>query len=309
MNPSAARADGDAVMASLTTPADYVRWGATAFARAGLAFGQGLDSALDDAFLLVCHALSLPADVAPVYLQATLLPEERAEVLALLRRRLDTRQPSAYLIGEARFCGLDFYVDERVLVPRSPIGELIEARFAPWLPEAPQRILDLCSGSGCIAIACAYAFPDAEVEAADIDAGALQVLRRNLDRHGLAEAIAVHQGDLFAPLSGRRYDLIVSNPPYVPTGEWQALPAEYHHEPRIALDAGADGMDIVARILREAPAHLREGGTLICEIGGSQDEFAARFPDFPGYWPDFEHGGDGVFVIGRDDLEDWLHRI
>jgi ribosomal protein L3 glutamine methyltransferase len=299
----------DAIRALLTTPADYVRWGATAFEKAGLSFGHGLDNALDEAFYLVTHVLSLPHELPPVYMQATLLPEERVQVHELLERRIRTRKPAAYLIGEARFCGLDFEVDERVLVPRSPIGEMIEQAFAPWLPQTPESILDLCTGSGCIAVACACAFPDADVDAAEIDDGAIEILRRNLKRHGLEDRIVVRHGDLFAPVGNARYDLIVSNPPYVPTGEWQALSDEYRHEPRIALDAGEDGMAIVDRILREAPDHLSDNGVLVCEIGGSQEEFHARFPDFPGFWPEFERGGDGVFVISRDELQDWLHRI
>lgn len=293
-------------LADLRTVRDFVRWGASEFNRAGLFFGHGTENALDEAFHLVLSQLKLPYDLPAIYLEAALTLSERKAVHALLRQRVDTRKPAPYLIGEAWFCGLPFYVDERVLVPRSPIGELITRHFEPWLPEPPQTILDLCAGSGCIGIACAMAFPDAEVDLAEIDEGALQLIERNLARHHLTARVGVAAGDLFAPLAGRRYDLIVSNPPYVPLAEWQALPAEFHHEPRRALEAGEDGMDIVERILREAPDHLSEDGWLICEIGGSEEEFDARFPGIPVMWPDFEHGGDGVFIIGRRELLGWL---
>lgn len=285
---------------------DLVRWGASRFVEAGLSFGHGTDNALDEAFHLVLHALHLPFDLPALYLEARVTASERERVLALLGERIRTRRPAAYLIGEIQFCGLPFHVDERVLIPRSPIAELIEKRFQPWLEAEPERILDLCTGSGCIGIACAYAFPEAQVDLVDIDAGALDVCRRNLARHAEGAPIRVVQSDLFAELSGQIYDLIVSNPPYVPTAEWEALAAEYHQEPRLALDAGSDGMDVVERMLLAAPAHLSANGVLICEIGGSQDEFDARFPGIPVWWPEFEKGGDGVFVIDRPQLLAWL---
>lgn len=287
---------------------DFVRWGASEFARHGLVYGHGTDNAIDEAYQLVLHALSLRHDLPPAYADARLTSSEREAVTALLRRRIETRQPAAYLTGEAWFCGLPFHVDRRVLVPRSPIAELIEAAFGPWLACAPQRVLDLCTGSGCIGIATALALPEARVDLADIDEAALAVARRNIARHGVGDRVQALASDLFEGLGGRRYELILSNPPYVPSAEWQALAPEYRHEPRIALEAGADGMDVVARILAGAAEHLSTEGTLICEIGGAQDEFAARFEDFPGYWPEFERGGDGVFVVGRAELAAWLQR-
>jgi ribosomal protein L3 glutamine methyltransferase len=198
-------------------------------------------------------------------------------------------------------------VDERVLIPRSPIGELIGQHFAPWLTTVPGRILDLCAGSGCIGIACAQAFPDATVHLAELDAGALAVASLNVARHHCGEQVQVFGSDLFSGLPpGTRYELVVSNPPYVPVAEVEALGPEFRHEPRLALEAGADGMDIVERLLREAPEYLTDEGLLVCEIGGSQDEFLARFPDLPVAWPEFERGGDGVFVIGRRELARWL---
>ena len=286
----------------LRTVRDLVRWGASEFARAGLYFGHGTDNALDEAFHLVLHALRLPADLPAVYLEANVTTAERTAAVRLLRARTRTRKPAAYLIGEIQFAGLTFHVDERVLIPRSPIGELILKRFEPWLPQEPEVILDLCAGSGCIGIACALAFPLARVDLAETDAGALEVCRQNVELHRCAGRVRMIRTDVFSALKGSRYDLIVANPPYVPTAELKGLPAEYRHEPRVALDAGKDGMDVVARILAEAPEHLSETGVLICEVGGSQPEFTARWPELPVIWMEFEHGGDGVFLISRADL-------
>ncbi|HKY90367.1 MAG TPA: 50S ribosomal protein L3 N(5)-glutamine methyltransferase [Nevskiaceae bacterium] len=294
---SADAADTDALVAVR----DLVRWGTSRFLEAGLTFGHGTDNALDEAFHLVLHALHLPFDLPAVYLEGKVTPGERAHVLGLLRQRIETRKPAAYLVGEIAFAGLPFTVDERVLVPRSPIAELIESGFAPWLSEPPARILDLCAGSGCIGIAAAVHL-GAEVDLGEIDEGALAVCAANIERHGVGDRVRAVASDLFAGFEGERYDLIVTNPPYVPAAEWARLAPEYHREPRRALEAGADGMDIVARILRGAPDHLAPGGMLICEIGGSQAEFEARWPDLPVTWIEFQRGGDGVFLIGRDEL-------
>jgi ribosomal protein L3 glutamine methyltransferase len=288
--------------AALTTVRDWVRWGASEFARAGLHFGHGTDNALDEAFHLVLHALALPPDLPAVYLEATLTGRERTRVQQLLARRIRTRKPAAYLTGEIHFCGLPFHVDERVLVPRSPIGEMIERGFQPWVQQPPGRILDLCAGSGCIGIACAMRFPDSTVDLAEVDAGALTVSRRNIERHHCADRVRALRSDVFSGVQGQRYDLIVANPPYVPLAEWKALPEEFHQEPRKALAAGADGMDVVARILADAASHLNEGGVLVCEVGGSTEEFEARWPRLPVAWVEFENGGDGVFVIDRAQL-------
>lgn len=285
---------------------DLVRWGASEFTRAGLAFGHGTDNALDEAFHLVLWRLALPFDLPAVYLEAAVTADEREAVITLLRERIKTRKPAAYLTGEAWFAGLPLFVDERVLVPRSPIAELIERGFAPWFDDEPRRILDLCAGSGCIGIACAARFEHAEVVLAELDPGAMLLCQRNVGRHHLQDRVKPVQGDLFAPVAGQTFDLIVANPPYVPTAEWQELPAEYRHEPRLALDGGADGMALVERILQQAPVHLDEGGVLVCEIGGSRQEFDRRYPDIPVEWPAFERGGDGVFVIDRDELLAWL---
>ena len=290
---------------ALRTIRDLVRWGASEFGRRKLHFGHGTDNALDEAWHLVTWALRLPHELPEGYFDAILTPAEVRTVRALLRRRLTSRKPAAYLTGEAWFAGLPFTVDERVLVPRSPIAELIEHRFQPWLTVEPRRILDLCAGSGCIGIACAFAYPDAEVDAVELDRGALAVLKANIRRHAVGDRVRAVRSDLFAALRGRRYDLIVSNPPYVPVRRWKAMPREYHHEPKLALAAGRDGMDLVARILRDAPRHLGPDGLLVCEVGGSVPEFNRRFPNIPVIWPEFERGGDGVFVIPAADLDEW----
>lgn len=286
----------------LRTVRDLVRWGASEFSRAGLYFGHGTDNALDESFHLVLHALHLPPDLPAIYLEANVTAPERDAALGLLRARVRSRKPAAYLIGEIQFAGLSFHVDERVLIPRSPIGELIVKHFEPWLPHAPATILDLCAGSGCIGIACALAFAQARVDLAETDVAALEVCRRNIERHRCAGRVQMIRSDVFDGVKGARYDLIVANPPYVPSAEVETLPAEFRHEPRVALAAGKDGMDVVARILAQAPAHLTDDGMLICEVGGSVPEFLARWPELPVVWMEFEHGGDGVFLIARADL-------
>lgn len=287
---------------ALRSVRDLVRWGASEFARAGLHFGHGTDNALDEAYHLVLHGLNLPSDLPTVYLEAAVTPAERSKVLKLLVLRIKTRKPAAYLTGEIHFCGLPFFVDERVLVPRSPIAELIQKRFEPWLQREPETILDLCAGSGCIGIACAYAFDQAKVDLAELDSGALEVCARNIERHRCGEQVRAVQSDVFSGVKGCRYDLIVANPPYVPAVEWKALAPEYHREPRLALESGKDGMDVVARILSGAAKHLNDNGLLVCEVGGSVEEFEARWPRLPVTWIEFEHGGDGVFVISRSAL-------
>lgn len=290
---------------TLTTVRDLVRWGASAFAGSGLVFGHGSDNALDESFHLVCWALHLPFDLPAIYLEATVLPSEREKVVRLLRQRLESRQPAAYLMGQAWFAGLAFDVDQRVLIPRSPIAELISMRFSPWLQKPPGKILDLCTGCGCIGIASALAFPAAQVTLVEYDAAAAAVCEKNVAHYALQTRVNLQIGDLFEPLGHSRYTLIVANPPYVPEDEWAQLSKEYHHEPRVALVGGSDGMDVVARIIQQAADHLTTDGFLVCEIGGSRHQFDERFPDFPAIWPDFDSGGDGVFLVNRADLIQW----
>lgn len=290
----------------LRTPRDYVRWGASHFQKAGLFFGHGTATALDEAAALVLHALHLPYDLPSTYLDATLLLEERRSVLALLQRRVDERKPAAYLTHEAWFCGLPFYVDERALVPRSPIAELIEQQFTPWLdPEQVESVLDLCTGSGCIAIACALAFPDAQVDAVDLSPDALAVAHINAAKHQVEDRVGLYQGDLFQPLAPSRYDLIVSNPPYVAREEWESLPQEYHAEPRLGLESGTDGLDCARQILAGAAQHLTSDGILVVEVGSAAAALEAVYPEVPFTWLDFQRGGDGVFLLTAEQLNQY----
>ena len=291
-------------MKSLTTIRDFIRWGASRFGEAGLVFGHGTDNALDESAALVMHALHLGRDLPEDYFDAVLNETERQQVIHLIESRVSTRKPAAYLTHEAWFAGLPFYVDERVLVPRSPIAELIANRFSPWVvPERIGRVLDLCTGSGCIAIACAYAFPDARVLATDISADALAVARENINRHGLAQRVQLLESSLFERIGERRFDLIVSNPPYVSYEEMQQLPDEFHHEPLLGLSAGEDGLDVVVQILKNASRHLRDNGILVVEVGCSQQALVGQYPDIPFLWLDFEHGGEGVFLLEQIQLK------
>lgn len=294
----------ETVQHTLHTIRDFIRWGASRMNEAGIYFGHGTDNAIDEAAALVLHALHLPPDLHENYLQAALTNSEKAAVLALLQRRIQERKPAAYLTHKAWFMGLPFYVDERVLVPRSPLAELIHSRFQPWLnePDAVERVLDLCTGSGCIGIACAYAFPEADVTLSDISADALAVAQRNIDEHNLAERVQTVESDLFAALGAERYDIIISNPPYVSEDEMQDLATEYHHEPRLGLAAGEQGLDCVIRILQQALDHLNPQGLLIVEVGNSQYALSEVFPELPFTWLAFEHGGDGVFLLSAEQL-------
>jgi ribosomal protein L3 glutamine methyltransferase len=290
-------------MNSLTTVRDFIHWGASRFAEAGLFFGHGTDNALDESAALVTHALELGAELPDDCLDTVLSDAERGAVLALIQARVSTRKPAAYLTHEAWFAGMPFYVDERVLVPRSPIAELIANRFAPWLvPERVADILDLCTGSGCIAIACADAFPGARVLATDVARDALAVARINVERHALERRVQLLESSLFESLGERRFDLIVSNPPYVPRSEMQQLPEEFRHEPELGLAAGEDGLDVVVQILRQASCHLTAEGVLVVEVGCSHAAVAAQYPGVPFLWLEFEHGGEGVFLLEQAQL-------
>ena len=332
------------VLTELHTFRDMVRWGASQFNAAGLHFGHGTTNAWDEALLLVRHALHLSPDEDKHVADARLLTCERQEILALFQRRILERIPAPYLIHQAWFAGLPFYVDAHVIIPRSPIAELIEQRFSPWLypselklqdrslyDSSPQHkattlsgsnrqdaypassmtmgidepichILDLCTGSGCIAIACAFAFPDAQIDAVDISSEALAVARKNVSQHQVGHAVHLIQSDVWQNLPQADYQLIVCNPPYVDAEDMQQLPAEYRHEPTLALAGGEDGLDLVDRVLKKAADYLSPGGVLIVEVGNSAPALEVRFPDYPFTWLTFERGGHGVFLLTKEQL-------
>jgi ribosomal protein L3 glutamine methyltransferase len=291
------------VTAELATIIDFIRYGASRFAGAGLAFGHSYDNALDEATHLVLQTLHLPHDLSPNYGQARLTAEEKRIVLALIERRIRERKPVAYLTGEAWFAGLKFKSDRRALVPRSPIAETILNGFSPWLDGiAVRRALDLCTGSGCIGIAMAVHNPDWQVDLADISDDALALARENIQFQNVEERVRAIKSDLFAELRGEIYDLIVSNPPYVTEKEFAELPREYDHEPALGLKAGDDGLDFALRILAEAADHLSEDGVLIVEVGESERALTRLLPKLPLNWIEFEVGQMGVFVIDRRDL-------
>ncbi|WP_456377312.1 50S ribosomal protein L3 N(5)-glutamine methyltransferase [Thiolapillus sp.] len=285
---------------------DWVRWGASRFAEAGLFFGHGTDNAFDESLALVLHALHLDHSLPRDFLDTRLTCKEKERVLGYLRQRMDEHLPAAYITHEAHFAGLSFYVNENVLVPRSPIAELIEAGFEPWLQADDElHILDLCTGSGCIAVACAHYLPHALVDASDISPSALEVARVNTEHHRLQEQITLYRSDLFEELPGHQYDLIVSNPPYVSVEEMQTLPDEFQHEPALGLEAGEDGMDLVARILGAGSRFLKPGGIMIVEVGDSMEYLLARYPQVPFLWLDFERGGHGIFLLTAEQLQQY----
>ena len=283
----------------LVTLLDMIRWAASQFEMAGLHFGHGTDNALDEAAALALGVLRLPPDLPAVWLQSRVSQVERTALAKALEARLTERRPVPYILGEAWFCGLSFAVDERVLIPRSPVAELIEGGFAPWLEaDSITQVVDVGTGSGCIAIACALALPNAQVTATDISTDALQVAEVNVTRHGVVDQVRLLHSDLLSALpESATLDLIISNPPYVDATAMAALPPEYLHEPAPALAAGADGMDIVRRLLPEAAHRLSDHGILIVEIGHGAAAFEAAFPNLSVTWVEFERGGTGVFIV------------
>ncbi|WP_304640520.1 50S ribosomal protein L3 N(5)-glutamine methyltransferase [Pseudomonas sp.] len=285
---------------TLSTIRDLIRWGVSRFHEAGLYFGHGTDNAWDESRLLVLHALFLPWETPGDYLDCRVTESEREGVIDLLQQRIDRRIPAAYLTGHARFAGLDFVVDERVLVPRSPIAELIAKRFEPWLECDPERVLDLCTGSGCIGIACAQVFPESEVVLADLSMDALAVAEQNIELHQLHDRVETRWSDGFDGMPGERFDLIVSNPPYVDAEDMADLPEEFQHEPEMGLACGADGLDLVRRILQEAADYLTDNGVLVVEVGNSMVHVIAEWPEVDFEWVEFRHGGHGVFVLSAE---------
>ena len=291
------------VVSELLTLQDMLRWTVSRFNAAGLFYGHGTDNSWDEAVQLILPTIYLPIDIPPHVLNSRLTTTERNRIVSRVVKRINERTPTAYLTNKAWFCGLEFYIDERVLVPRSPIGELIETEFQPWLTESPYRIMDLCTGSGCIAIACAHAFPEAEVDAIDISTDALEVAEQNIQDHGMEQQVFPIRSDLFRDLpSEDKYDLIVSNPPYVDQDDMNSLPVEFTHEPELGLAAGTDGLKLVRRILANAPNYMNENGILICEVGNSVVHMIEQYPNIPFTWVEFENGGHGVFMLTREQL-------
>jgi ribosomal protein L3 glutamine methyltransferase len=297
----------EAIKDSCHTIRDYVRIGASLFKQAGLYFGHGNANAIDESAFLVLQSLNLPPDTSSVYFSASLTNNEKQAVIDNLFRRAKDKIPAAYITHESWFAGLSFYVDERVLVPRSPIAELIQKQFEPWVEvEQVHSILDLCTGSGCIAIACAHYLPMAEVDAADISEDALDVALQNIEAHGLIDQVNIIHSDLFANLQGKRYDIIVSNPPYVDADDMASLPQEYKAEPELGLAAGETGLDLVIPMLEQAAHFLNDNGVLIVEVGNSAFALEAYYPDVPFYWLEFEFGGQGVFLLTKEQLEQYF---
>ncbi|MFT0850022.1 50S ribosomal protein L3 N(5)-glutamine methyltransferase [Achromobacter sp. F4_2707] len=293
-----------ASLAELYTLRDLLRYAISRFHSANLSFGHGSDNAWDEAVYLLLHTLGLPLDTLEPFLDARVLPEERERFLYIVERRCVERLPAAYLTGEAWLQGHRFLVDERVIVPRSPISELLEESLQPWVEGPVMRALDLCTGSGCLAILTAYAFPDAQVDAVDLSADALDVARSNIALHGMEDHVHALQSDLFDALPAKeQYDLIICNPPYVNQNSMDALPREYLHEPDMALAGGADGMDLVRRILRDAPSRMAAGALLVLEIGHEYEHFTAAFPHLEPIWLDTATTEMNILLLTKEQLE------
>lgn len=293
----------------LATLRDYWRYAISRFNAAGLSYGHGTTNAVDDAAFLVLDSLDLPIDTLDPFLDARLLPAERKLLAERIEARVTTRKPSAYLTGRSYIQGMRFFVDERVIVPRSHIGEILFNEYASELdstflpdPYAVESVVDICTGSGCLAILATRFFPIATVDAVDLSADALAVAEKNVEAYGLQDQLTLHQGDLFAPLAGRKFDVIITNPPYVDHEALDAFPAEYRAEPVMAHDGGEDGLDLVRTLLAEAPKHLNPGGGMLCEIGRGRDILEAEFPDLDFLWVETTEEADAVFWISAEAL-------
>ena len=293
---------------NLNTLLDFMRWGASQFVKAKLSFSHGLSSPLDESVYLVLRTLRLPVDTPEIYWQSKLTNSEIDSIIQTFKKRVEQKIPAAYIMKEGWFAGLQFTVDERVLIPRSPIAELVESQFTPWVnPDEVESILDLCTGCGCIGIACAYAFPQAKIDLSDLSEDALAVADINIAQHDANNRITTYQSDLFAfllkdGLESKQYDIIVSNPPYVDEDDMTGLADEFKHEPELALSSGVDGLEFTKKMLNQAANFLTDQGVLVVEVGNSQYELAESYPDVPFQWVDFERGGDGVFILTKQDL-------
>lgn len=290
-------------MSDSTTVRDLIHRTEKQFTQAELHYGHGTDNALDEAFYLVMAAANLEFDCGEEKLDQAIQADLLKHIEGLIDKRIKQRIPVAYLVNQAWFAGQKFYVDERVLIPRSPFAELITSQFMPWISyDQVKSILDIGTGGACIPIACAYEFPDAVIDAVDIDDDAIEVANKNVSLHELDERVHIIKSDLFDQLDGKTYDLIISNPPYVGHDEMQSLPEEYRHEPGHALEANDNGLQLVSIILQQASKHLNDGGILAIEVGNSKEALIDRLPDLPFIWLEFENGGDGVFLLNKSDL-------
>jgi ribosomal protein L3 glutamine methyltransferase len=291
------------MLTDLLTIRDFTRYAASQFNEAGLYYGHGTDNAWDDAANLILHTLHLPHALFTTTLDARLVPAEKQKLFDLITQRVNKRIPVPYLTHEAWFAQLPFYIDERVLIPRSPIAELIQNQFKPWINAGDVHdILDLCTGSGCIAIACAKNFPDAQVDATDISKDALAVAKINVTKHLVEDQVTLILSDIFANLPAKKYDIIVSNPPYVDYEDMLSLPKEFLHEPQQALAGGKDGLDVIKQILKQARQYLKPHGILVIEVGNSEAALIREYPHLPFTWPDFEYADGGVFLLTAEQL-------
>ena len=294
-------------MENLRTVQDFIRWTSSQLSLSDVFLGHGTDNPIDEAKQLILATLGLSLFIPTEFYSANLTNDEKQALFDIIQKRISDRVPTPYLTNQAWFCGHSFYIDERVLIPRSPIGELIDNHFQSLLSQPPQQILDLCTGSGCIGIACAYAFPDAQVDITDISLEALDVAQQNIDLHEMNFRVTPMLSDLFNDIPAKQYDLIVTNPPYVDNEDMDDLPDEFSYEPKLALEAGFDGLDIVKRILSDAIHYLSPQGILVCEVGNSWVSLQEQYPQVPFNWLEFERGGLGVFSITREELIQYQH--
>lgn len=300
----------DKVVNELHTVVDMLRWAVSCFNAADLYYGHGTDNPWDEALKLVLPSLYLPVDMPiDILCHARLISDERQLIVERVKCRVEKRIPVAYLTNKAWFCGQEYYVDQRVLVPRSPIGELIDKRFDDLLVGIPKYILDICTGSGCIAIACAHAFEQAEIDAVDISEEVLAVTEYNIQQHAVEQRVTPIRSDLFRDLPPMQYDLIVTNPPYVDAEDMADLPPEFRCEPELGLVAGSDGLKLINRVLACAPDFLQDDGVLICEVGNSMVRLIEHYPNIPFNWLKFDRGGDGVFMLTQQQLKEYHHHF
>ncbi|VFP87169.1 50S ribosomal protein L3 N(5)-glutamine methyltransferase [Candidatus Erwinia haradaeae] len=291
----------------LKTIHDLLRWSVTCFSAANLWYGHGTDNAWDEAVQLVFPALYLPIDSQRDMCSGRLTYSERKRVIKLIQRRINERIPVSYLTNKSWFCGQEFYVDKRVVIPRSPIGELISQEFAGLISDKPQKILDMCTGSGCIAISCSLVFPESKIDAVDISEDALAITKKNICRHGVKKNVTPILSDLFSNMPHKHYDLIIANPPYVNVKDLKSLPHEYLHEPRLGLITGDNSLTLVLRILGSLKDYLAFHGIFICEVGNSMSDLITQFPDIPFTWIEFDQGGDGVFMMTKEQIIDMIN--